>query len=88
MGSRGRLNGQLYVQSDHWPEMAPESLPGSELVVKINKITSAFSFFCNKQTTVKCLMEHYSISILGGPQEVTRKSESRPWSLLLCPALI
>lgn len=51
MGSRGHLNGPLYVHSDHWPEMAPGSLPGSELVVKINKITSTFSFFCNKQTT-------------------------------------
>lgn len=88
MGSRGHLNGQLYVQSDHWPEMAPGSLPGSELVLKTNKITSAFSFFCSKQTTVKGLMGHYSRNILGGPREVTVKSESRPWPLLLCPALI
>lgn len=64
MGNRGHLNGQLYVHSDHWPEMAPGSLPGSELVVKINKITSTFSFFCNKQTTVKGLMGPYSRSIL------------------------
>lgn len=86
MGSRGHLSG--YVHPAPWPEIASGSLPGSELVVKISKISLTFSFFCNKQAIVKGLVGHYGMSIPGGPWEITEKSGSRPWPLLLCPALI